>query len=246
METSTVFRSFPKHRTPLPPEFAAIYSEHYKENRHGQSKASGLAQRMESWMHKKVAEDTGSGPSKATLEIGAGTLNHLPYEKGSTPYDIVEPFDSLYEGSPNLKQIRTVYRDITEISRDTSYERIISIATFEHICNLPEVIAQSGLLLSDRGQLRVAIPSEGTILWRLGWKLTTGLEFKLKHHLDYEVLMKYEHVNTAREIEDTLRYFFGKVLAKTFGVARSLSFYQFFACSEPHRDKCNGYAASRV
>lgn len=242
MEMSTVFRSFPKSRTPLPPEFAAIYSEHYKENRSGQSKASGLAQRMESWMHKKVAEDVRSGQPKATLEIGAGTLNHLPYEKDSTTYDIVEPFGSLYERSPNIKRIRTIYQDVAEISRKTRYERIISIATFEHICNLPEVIAQSGLLLTVEGQLRVAIPSEGTILWRLGWKLTTGLEFKLKHHLDYEVLMKYEHVNTAQEIEDTLRYFFGSVRAKTFGVSKSLSFYQFFACSAPRLEKCEHHA----
>jgi hypothetical protein len=55
--------------------------------------------------------------------------------------------------------------------------------------------------------------------------------------------MKYEHVNTAREIEDTLRYFFGRVEAKTFGLARSLSFYQFFACSEPHLDKCNHHSS---
>jgi hypothetical protein len=238
METTTAFSSFPKRRAPLPPEFAAIYSKYYKENRSGKSKASGLAQIMESWMHKKVAQDVRPGTRKATLEIGAGTLNHLPYERESTPYDIVEPFEFLFEASPNLNRVRTIYRDIAEISRSARYKRIISIATFEHICNLPEVIAQSALLLSDGGQLRAAIPSEGTILWRLGWKLTTGLEFRLKHHLDYEVLMKYEHVNTAREIEDMLRYFFARVEARTFGLARSLSFYQFFACSQPLLRKC--------
>jgi hypothetical protein len=241
MGTTTLFSSFPKRRPPLPPEFAAIYSSYYKENRSGKSKASGLAQKMERWMHRQVAQDVRSGTQKSTLEIGAGTLNHLPYEKDSTPYDIIEPFASLFEASPHLQRVRTIYRDIAEISRNSRYERIISIATFEHICNLPEVIARSALLLADRGQLRVAIPSEGTILWRLGWKLTTGLEFKLKHHLDYEVLMKYEHVNTAQEIEFALRYFFAGVEARTFGPARSLSLYQFFACSKPVLRKCLYY-----
>jgi len=241
MET-TAFSSFPKRRPPLPPEFAAIYSEYYKENRDGKSKASSWAQRMESWMHKKVAADVRSGPAKATLEIGAGTLNHLPYESESSPYDIVEPFALLFKTSPYLQMVRTIYQDIADISRAARYERIISIATFEHICNLPVVVAQSALLLSEEGQLRVAIPSEGTILWRLGWKLTTGLEFKLRHHLDYEVLMKYEHVNTAREIEDTLRYFFSRIDTRTLGLARSLSFYQFFVCSNPHLERCHNFA----
>ena len=50
--------------------------------------------------------------------------------------------------------------------------------------------------------------------------------------------MKYEHVNTAREIEDVLRYFFAEVKGSAFGVARSLSFYQFYACAKPRLDEC--------
>ena len=64
------------------------------------------------------------------------------------------------------------------------------------------VIALCGLLLKPQGQLRVAIPSEGTILWKLGWKMTTGVEFKWKYGLDYGTLMRYEHVNNAQEIEN--------------------------------------------
>ena len=30
------------------------------------------------------------------LEIGAGTLNHLKYEKNFSEYDIVEPFKNLF------------------------------------------------------------------------------------------------------------------------------------------------------
>ncbi|MGH9962066.1 MAG: hypothetical protein ACREBC_33880, partial [Pyrinomonadaceae bacterium] len=185
--------------------------------------------------------DVRSGAPKSTLEIGAGTLNHFPYEAQSTLYDIVEPFRYLYESSPNLTSVREIYSDISAIPRIAKYDRIISIATFEHICNLPEVVAQSALLLADEGQLRAAIPSEGTILWRLGWKFTTGVEFKRKHKLDYEVLMKHEHVNTAREIEEILRHFFSKVAQAAFGFNKSLSFYQFYACSKPRLDTCLNY-----
>jgi hypothetical protein len=192
-------------------------------------------------MHKKAAADVKSGLQKSTLEIGAGTLNHLPYEPQSNPYDIVEPFRDLYESSPNLDRVRNIYHDILEIPHTARYERIISVAVLEHICNLPEVVAQSGLLLTDGGQFRAGIPSEGTILWRLAWKTTTALEFRLRYNLDYEVLMKYEHVNSAREIEDILRYFFSEVEESVFGLAKSVSFYQFYACAKPRLDECLGY-----
>lgn len=235
------FINFPKEREPLPPEFQAIYSEHYKQNRVGSSHASGLAQKMESWMHKRVAEDVKSGVQKSTLEIGAGTLNHLPYEAQTAPYDIVEPFHYLNESSPNLNRVRNVYDDIAEIPEEIKYERVVSIATFEHICNLPDVVARCGLLLVEGGKLRAAIPSEGTILWRMGYTFTTGLEFKRKYNLNYEVLMKHEHVNTAKEIEEVLRYFFSDIKAKIFGVAKSLSLYQFYSCTKPDLKKCSDY-----
>lgn len=237
-----MFSHYPKKRPNLPPEYEKIHAKHYRENREGRTPASGLVHKMESWMHRKVAEDvTKSKAAKPTLEVGAGTLNHLPYEPQSGPYDIVEPFRSLFEPSPELGRIRNIYRDISEIPPATKYPRIISIATLEHICNLPEVVARSGLLLSDDGQLRVGIPSEGRILWHLGQKFTTGLEFRLGYNLDYGVLMKHEHVNTAREIDDVLEYFFSDISSRFFGLSKSLSFYQFNACSKPDRNRCLNY-----
>ncbi len=236
-----MFNNFPKVRPELPPAFQAIYAEQYKQNRDGGSKAAGLAQKLESWMHRKVAADVQTGPDRSTLEIGAGTLNQIQYEKASKPYDIIEPFTTLYEDSPHLARIRNVYADISEIPADVRYDRITSIAAFEHICTLPDVVARCGLLLAENGTLRVGIPSEGTILWKLGYTFTTGLEFKRKHGLDYEVLMRHEHVNTAKEIEEVLRYFFAGVSGSAFGIANSLSLYQFYVCTRPFIEKCTNY-----
>jgi hypothetical protein len=244
--TGKLFSNFPKERPPLSPEFAAIYLRHYKNSREGNSKVLGLVKRAENWMHKKVAEDVKSGLQKSTLEIGAGTLNQSPYEPQSKPYDIVEPFRDLYKSSPNLDRVRNIYHDISEIPHTARYERIISVAVLEHICNLPEVVAQSGLLLADGGQFRAGIPSEGTILWRLAWKATTALEFRLRYNLDYEVLMRHEHVNSAREIEDILRYFFSEVEEGVFGLTKSVSFYQFYACAKPRLDECLDYLRSKT
>ena len=236
------FDRFPKTRARLPREFAAIYETQYKENRGGNTPAYGAAQKMESWLHRKVAEDVRRDRSpRATLELGAGTLNQLPYEPTVGPYDIVEPFTGLFEGSPMLARVRHVYSDTRQVPARPQYDRITSVAVFEHICNLPEVVARAGLLLNAGGTLRVSIPSEGTWLWTLGWKLTTGLEFRLRYGLDYGVLMKHEHVNTAAEIEDVLRHFFNDLKTAVFGLSRSISFYRFYECANPDRTRCESY-----
>jgi hypothetical protein len=241
MAAGNPFSAFPKTRPPLPPEYAAIYLQHYRNSREGNSQILGLAKWAERWMHRKVAGDVKRGAPQSTLELGAGTLNQLPYEPLSTPYDIVEPFQELYRSSPHLHRIRHIYADISEVPSQTKYERITSVATLEHVCNLPALVARSALLLGDSGQFRAGIPSEGTILWRLGWRTTTALDFKARYNLDYEVLMKYEHVNTASEIETVLRFFFAEVRDSVFGLSKSLSFYQFYACTAPRIDRCQNY-----
>jgi SAM-dependent methyltransferase len=235
------FPAFPKVRAPLPEAHQRIYAAHYKENRSGQTTASSMAQRMERWLHTQVAKDLVPGQQASTLELGAGTLNQLEHEAQAGAYDIVEPFSALYADSPLLPRVRNVYADIAEVPADARYDRITSVATFEHICNLPEVVARSALLLAPGGRLRASIPSEGTPLWTLGYMMTTGLEYRLRHGLDYGVLMRHEHVNDAREIEAVLRHFFRDVECSVFGLSRAVSLYQFFACRDPDVKRARDY-----
>ena len=234
-----LLEQFPKVRIKLPSKYSEIYSHHYKSNRDGKTFASNLSSRMESWMHKHVAK--GLRHSDITLEIGAGTLNQLKYEPNVGQYDIVEPFEFLFEGSSFLDRINNIYKDIKFISNDNKYDRITSIATFEHICDLPFVIAKCGILLNSGGVLKIGVPSEGTFLWKLGWKLTTGLEFYLRTGLDYEVIMTHEHVNTAKEILTLLNYFFHQVKGHSFGLCNQVSFYQAYTCCDPDLNRCNDY-----
>ena len=232
--------SYPKTRPVLSDAYQKIYNEHYHKNREGTTTASFLSKMMESWLHKKVARDVKNVENKSTLEIGAGTLNQFEYEN-TKPYDIIEPFTELYKNSKYLPQVNKIYKDIAEIEKSQQYDRITSIATFEHITDLPKVVAKTGLLLKTGGTLRVSIPNEGTILWKLGWKLTSGIEFRLKYKLKYETLLKYEHVNNANEIEDVLKYFYANVKCSCFGLSRRFAFYRFYECSEPRIDVAEDY-----
>jgi hypothetical protein len=240
-----MFENYPKVRIDLPLEFKKIYADHYKKNREGQTSASSLSQKMESWLHRKVAKDVKGLTNKSTLEIGAGTLNQLMYEQ-TQPYDIIEPFTELYINSKFKDRVNKVYKDIDEIGDLDHYDRITSIATFEHIMDLPKVVAKTCTHLKENGTLRVSIPNEGTFLWKLGYQLTTGVEFKLRYGLDYSVLMNYEHVNTANEIEQVLKYFYGKVKCSVFGINRRIAFYRYYECSNPRVEAAQEYLKTLI
>ncbi len=235
----TIMHEFPKQRSILPEAYQQIYSNHYKSNRDGGTSAASLSQKMEAWMHKKVAADLKNKIPESTLEIGAGTLNQLQYE-ADTVYDIIEPFKDLFKDAPELKKINSIYTDISEIE-NKKYERITSVATFEHITNLPYVVAKTCTLLNKGGTLRVAIPNEGTILWKLGWMFTTGLEFKFKYNLKYSTLLYHEHVNSANDIEVVLKHFYSDIKCNVFGIHKSLGLYRFYECRNPKYDIANTF-----
>jgi hypothetical protein len=233
-----MFDDFPKVRTPLPSRYEAIFKQHYLENRGGATPASAVAQALESWMHRMTAKDAVNSDPGATLEIGGGNLNHLSYEPRTKEYDVVEPSLFLYESAPARSRIRNFFVDLREVPTTARYQRIISIATFEHICDLPQVVARAGLLLAHDGALRVAIPNEGHRIWKWGMALTTGLEFRLRYGLDYRVINQYDHVNTAEEIDQILRYFFAEISHRTFGFGKSLSIYRVLVCRRPKVELC--------
>lgn len=235
-----IFEKFPKERKELPQEYKDIYNEHYSSNRDGKDGVSSVSSKLESWMHKKVA-NTKCNENISILEIGAGTLNQIPYEKNYKNYDIIEPYKALYENSYNLKKVDNIYEDISEITLQKKYDKILSIAVFEHILNLPEVIAKSGLLLSNNGKLSFGIPSQGGLGWKLGYTFSTGIEFYLKYKLKYSTLMNYEHCNESDEIKQIVNYFFNDVNQSSFGLGNQFSFYQFFECSDPDIEKCKSY-----
>lgn len=222
---------YPKERPTLPEAYQQIYNEHYSNNRNGKTKVTFFSSKVEGWMHRKVAQDTIEQDDLVTLEIGAGTLNQLKFEKTKC-YDIVEPLRMLYEQADQYSRIRNAYADISEVVRGEGvYDRITAIAAFEHICNLTEVVEQCTYLLKPGGCLRVAIPNEGRFLWKVAYEMTTGLEFRHRYHLAYSTMMHYEHVNTADEIETILMHYFPAVKMSLAGITRDLALFRYYECT---------------
>ena len=236
-----MFEQYPKTKPHLPAVYQAAYDAHFFRNREGGSWASRMTCTAESWMHLQVADDVSVEKYLPTLELGAGTLNHLKFEPCVRPYDIVEPNQKYLTRVSALKNIRHIYNNIFEVPKEQKYQRIISIATLEHLEDLPFVVACCGMRLTETGTFRAGIPNEGTVLWTAGSYLTSGLEFFLRYRLNYSVLMRYEHVNTAEEIDCILNYFFRKVRMRVCGISRKWAFYRFYECSGHDIDRCRAF-----
>lgn len=235
MNISHILNKFPKKRPILSEELEDIYAKQYKENRNGETPISSLAQKLETWMHKKVAK---AKPTQRwnvfdTLEIGAGTLNQLPFELKRGNYDFIEPLDFLYLDSPYLKNTRNAFSDICDIPASVYYSRITSVAVLEHVEDLPNLIEKCIEHMEDGGVFACGIPSEGGFLWGAAWRLSTGLEFRIRTGLNYSELMRHEHLNDAKEIEYLLRYYFKTIKLCRFGLGMHFSLYTYIECRNP-------------
>ena len=113
MDFLEIKKRFPKKRPRLTEQYMSIYERHYKDNREGKGFFNFLSSYMESWAHKVISNK--QIHNEEILEIGAGTLNHLKYEKNYSVYDIVEPFKNLYQDSIEIKKINNFYESLFEI-----------------------------------------------------------------------------------------------------------------------------------
>ncbi len=240
----TLLRSYPRRRPPLSPRHEAIYVREYQLNRAGGSPLIRIVNALEGWMHRTISASHQSG---TILEIGAGTLNHVPFEPHATSYDVVEPFTDLWRASPLRERVISFYPDLSAVPVTKRYDYILSVAVMEHLTDLPWVTARSGLLLSDHGRFQAAIPSEGGFLWGVSWRSTTGVAYRLRTGLDYGNVMHHEHINTAKEIIAVIRYFFEDVLVSRFPLPfQHFSFYTAINAATPRRDACLRFCDSRA
>ena len=233
--------SYPRQRPPLADEYSRQFDKYYLDNRSGKGIANAASQWLESWMHRQVAAVEGGD----ILETGAGTLNHIAFEPAGSraAYDIVEPRGFLYENSPYLEKIRDTYESMDAVPDDRRYDSVISIATLEHINDLPRFVARAALLLINNGVFCNAIPSEGSFLWALAWRISTGLSFRIKYGLDYGKVMRHEHLSTAKEIEAVVNYFFRKVSVKHFPTPFfHASIYSLITAKDPDIECCKHFA----
>ena len=238
---NAILMRFPKSRPPLSAKEAPIHDSLMHKNRERLTLLTRVSDRLESWMHRQALDAKESADRSSILEIGAGTLNHVPYEPNDAIYDAIEPMSEMYNDKAGRNRVRAFYSHISEVEDNARYGRIVSIATLEHLTDLPFNVAKAGLLLEPRGQFRAGIPSEGGLLWWLSWRLV-AVDLWLRTGYNWAEHMRHEHVNSAAEIITVVEFFFETVLLRRFPLPfHHLSFYVALQASQPRLDRCHDY-----
>ena len=236
---SELLASYPRVRPPLTDAHKAVYVDEYKINRGGEGWLYRIVQLLEVWGHRRVATIDNDGP---ILEIGAGSLNHIPYEPDAVAYDCIEPFEALYKDSPLASSVRNIYGDISDIPSGQRYGRVLSIAVLEHLTALPMIVASAGGFLQSNGVFQAVVPSEGGFLWGASWRMSTGVAYRLRTGLDYKILMRHEHINRVQEIIDIIAYFFESVSVRRFPLPfHHLSLDTYIEARNCNQSRCRAY-----
>jgi SAM-dependent methyltransferase len=241
-EARELLKRYPKPRPPLPEAHRKWYLSHYRQNRQGVSGVSRVVSRLESWMHRSVAKVAGSN----ILELGAGTLNHIPFEAAPMRYDVIEPFHELWADSPERGKVARFYNDIRDVPSEERYDKILSVAVLEHLTDLPGILAECALRMANGGAFVAGIPSEGGLAWYSAWRFGTGTAYRLRTGLSYAPLMRHEHVNSAPEIETLVRYFFRRIERSRFPVPLfQASLYTVLIARDPDLPACGQWLEAK-
>jgi len=229
-----LLKKFPKKRPPLPKKLSKIFNKFYLTNRQ-----NFLSQLSEKWLHYSIKE---RNLKKKTLELGAGTLNHLQYENLNKIYDIIEPKKFLYKSSNKKKYINNKYKNLNK-TKNLYYDRIISCAVLEHHTNLPDFLYISSFKIKKSGYHSHSIPCEGHPVWNFTWYLVSGIIFKIKYGYSFKYIMKHEHVNNFDEIIELIKFFYKKVKIKySYPLfIKYLSFYANVEFSKPNNSNIKKY-----
>ena len=235
-----LIKTYPKKRPYISFKLKKIFQNEYKNNRN--SKINSF---FEKWMHKNILKFNNKSEIN-TLEIGAGTLNHLSYEelKKKDKYDIIEPKKFLFLYSSLKKKINKIHKDYNNLP-NKKYDRIISCATLEHLTDLPVFLAISAFKLKNKKSFHShSIPCEGYLAWTIANRYISGIFFKIRTGCSYNELMKHEHVNNYDEIYSIIKIFYKNVKVRfsfPFFPSPHLSFYANITFSGPKINICKKY-----
>jgi SAM-dependent methyltransferase len=201
--------AWPKSRPDLTDEQKRIFSDWYQ---HWLSKAGmqGRYSFVDRFGHEYAARTFKNGCK--TLDIGAGNGAHLKYENlDAQEYTALEQSSQLIKNINNIyPKGKTVIGDCQEEIdfQDNYLDRVLAIHVLEHLDNLPVTLREVHRILSPGGKFSVVIPCEGGILYSIGRKFSSEKMFKARYHQSYNWLIKYDHINTAKEVLSELKNLF--------------------------------------
>jgi SAM-dependent methyltransferase len=155
------------------------------------------------------------GPDKrfdSVLEIGAGTLAHLPFVRHRFSRYVASDFDETViesvKNGPLPNGVELMKLNGSELPFDDNrFDRLIATHVLEHIPSPHLALQEWVRVLRPGGVLSLILPCDPGWLWRLG-RTFGPRRAAQKAGLPYDYYMAREHVNSIFGLHQILKYHF--------------------------------------
>lgn len=151
-----------------------------------------------------------------TLEVGAGTGEHLKYEilnqsqrNNYFAVDIRENMVTEFKiHNPDINSLEADCQKRMNFD-DGYFDRILAIHVLEHLPDLPSAIQEMHRVCDkEKGILSIVIPCEGSIAYSLARKFSAQRIFESRYNQSYKWFIEREHLNRPNEIFEELAPYF--------------------------------------
>ena len=159
--------------------------------------------------HKYIASQ-GKNINGKILDVGSGMGYHLKFEKLSNKrtYICLDKDPTMIDKiqTPGVKKM--VGSSSKILLKDNSIDLIIASHVLEHLPHLRSDLKELKRILKKNGKLIVVLPCDPGKLWRVLTFITPSRWRLRRLGIDYDIVMKHEHVNTFETCMRELREVF--------------------------------------
>lgn len=168
----------------------------------------------------------------STLEIGAGTGEHLNYEiltnKQKLNYHALDIRENMIsELRKQFPEVNSVVGDCqSRLNFDDNYfDRILAIHVLEHLPDLPSALREMHRICNKTdGVLSIVIPCEGSLAYSLARKISAQRIFEKRYKQSYKWFIECEHINLPNEIFEEIAPYFSLVNSTFFPIPLKAEF----------------------
>ena len=145
---------------------------------------------------------------RTVLDVGCGEGDHFKYVRRASLIG-VDPLSEMLERAEQKHPGRATLLQGSALSLDgllapSSIDSVSCVSVLEHITPIERALDQMARVLRGDGELIWGIPTEG-LLYRIGRELTTKRHVQKVTGVDYDALVRSEHVNRCEDIVKALR-----------------------------------------
>lgn len=178
-------------------------------------KKRNISERIHNFGHRAVENLRSKKSNQVVLDLASGPGSHFRFLDADR-LEIVFALDakrSSLESSRDAAQfdcVNTLIQgDCYSLPfQNDSLDQVFSLYAMEHILDLDRCFSEVSRVLRKGGGFYIGIPTEGGLLWRFGRTLTTARVARQRYGVDYNKIIREEHVSTAFQILKKIPQYF--------------------------------------